>query len=55
MMDGKKRKVLLIVNPCAGRSKSRAGTFDIINQFSQNDYEFSVHTTKCRGDATEHR
>ncbi len=52
-MQGEKRKVLLIVNPCAGRTKSRAGTFDIINQFSQNDYEFSVHMTKGRGDATE--
>ena len=52
-MENEKRKVLLIVNPCAGRSKSRAGTFDIVNQFSKNDYEFSIHTTKCQGDATE--
>ncbi|MGN1418903.1 MAG: diacylglycerol/lipid kinase family protein [Acutalibacteraceae bacterium] len=47
-----KRKVLLIVNPCAGRTKSRAGTFDIVNKFSNNDYDFSIHTTTCRGDAT---
>ncbi len=47
-----KRKVLLIVNPCAGRSKSRAGTFEIVDRFSSNDYQFSVHTTKCSGDAT---
>lgn len=51
-MDNEKRKVLLIVNPCAGRTKSRAGTFDIVNKFSNNDYKFSVHTTTCQGDAT---
>lgn len=51
-MENQKRNVLLIVNPCAGRTKSRAGTFDIVNKFSTNDYEFSIHTTTCRGDAT---
>ena len=51
-MDNEKKKVLLIVNPCAGRTKSRAATFDIVDKFSQSDYEFSVHTTTCRGDAT---
>lgn len=52
MESNKKRKVLLIVNPCAGRTKSRAGTFDIVNKFSNNDYKFSIHTTTCQGDAT---
>lgn len=47
-----KRKVLLIVNPCAGKTKSRAGTFDIVDKFSKNDYEFTVRTTTCQGDAT---
>ncbi len=47
-----KKKVLLIVNPCAGRNKSRAGTFDIVDGFSKNDYKFSIHTTTCQGDAT---
>ncbi len=47
-----KKKVLLIVNPCAGRTKSRAATFDIIDKFSANDYEFTVRTTTCQGDAT---
>lgn len=51
-MENNKNKVLLIVNPCAGRTKSRAGTFDIVNKFSTNDYDFSIHTTKCQGDAT---
>lgn len=52
MQNENKRKVLLIVNPCAGRTKSRAGTFDIVNKFSNNDFDFSIHTTTCRGDAT---
>ncbi len=51
-MENNKRNVLLIVNPCAGRTKSRAGTFDIVDKFSSNDYQFSVHTTTCQGDAT---
>lgn len=52
-MDNERKKVLLIVNPCAGKTKSRAATFDIVDKFTKNDYEFSVHTTTCRGDATE--
>lgn len=51
-MSDQKSKVLLIVNPCAGKTKSRAGTFDIVDKFSTNDYDFSIHTTTCRGDAT---
>lgn len=48
----KKQNVLLIVNPCAGRTKSRAGTFDIVNKFSGTDYDFTIQTTACQGDAT---
>lgn len=47
-----KKKALLIVNPCSGKNKSRAGTFDIVDKFSKSDYEFSIHSTKCQGDAT---
>lgn len=47
-----KKKALLIVNPCAGKTKSRAGTFDIVDKFSKSDYEFTVRPTTCRGDAT---
>lgn len=48
----KKKKALLIVNPCSGRNKSRAGTFEIVDAFSNSDYDFEVHTTTCQGDAT---
>lgn len=50
-MENEKKKVLLIVNPCSGKSKSRASADDIINKFS-DDYIFSVHHTTCQGDAT---
>lgn len=51
-MENDRKKVLLIVNPCAGKNKSRTGTFDIVDKFSSNDYEFTVRTTTCQGDAT---
>lgn len=51
-MADKKKKALLIVNPCAGKTKSRAGTFEIVDKFSKNDYEFAIHPTTCQGDAT---
>ena len=48
-----KRKVLLIVNPCAGKNKTRAGTFDIVDRFSSEEYDFTVKTTTGPNDATE--
>ena len=47
-----KKKVLLIVNPTSGKNTSRKGTFDIVDRFSGADYDFTVKTTTCRGDAT---
>ena len=47
-----KKKILLIVNPCAGRNKTRTGTFDIVDKFSAADYDFDVKTTTGPGDAT---
>ena len=47
-----KKKVLLIVNPCAGKTKSRISSADIVENFSKNDYEFTMKATTCQGDAT---
>ena len=47
-----KKKALLIVNPCSGKDKTRAEAMDIVDKFSKDDYEISVHPTKCQGDAT---
>lgn len=51
-MEKQKKKVLLVVNPCAGKTKSRISSADIINQFSEDDYEFTMKATTCQGDAT---
>ena len=45
------KRVLLIINPCAGKSSKRAGAYDIINCFP-SDYEITTEFTKCTGDAT---
>ncbi|MBR5437967.1 MAG: diacylglycerol kinase family lipid kinase [Clostridia bacterium] len=47
-----KKKILLVLNPCAGRTKSRASAEEIIEKFSEEDYEFTVRNTTCQGDAT---
>ena len=47
-----KKNALLIVNPCSGKDKTRSEAMDIFDKFSQDDYEISVHPTKCQGDAT---
>ncbi|MBP9988760.1 MAG: YegS/Rv2252/BmrU family lipid kinase [Ruminococcus sp.] len=49
-MEGK--KILLIINPCAGRNKKRIGMLDIINKLSSGNCEFTTKTTRCQGDAT---
>ena len=45
------KKLLFIVNPRAGRSKSRSPLFDAIAVFSQAGYLVSLHTTTAPGDA----
>ena len=50
-MDNKK-KVLLITNPCAGKSKSRISATDVMAKFPEEDYEFTLKATTCQGDAT---
>lgn len=47
------KKMLVIINPCAGRTKSRQGTFDIVDVLSTLNYDFNLKTTTKRGDATE--
>ena len=46
-----KKKILLIVNPCAGRDRGRANISDIVALFPK-EYEFDIRETKGRGDAT---
>ncbi len=46
------KKLLFIVNPRAGRTKSSAPLFDAVCVFSEAGYLVSVRTTRRRGDAT---
>ncbi len=48
-----RKNVLLIINPTAGKMKSKTGMFDIVDLFCKNDYFVSVQTTARRGHATE--
>lgn len=50
-MDEKK-KALLIVNPKAGKDKTRANTLNIVEKLSVAGYDFTVRNTTCAGDAT---
>ena len=47
------KKLLMIVNPSAGRSKSRGPLFDAAAILSQAGYLISIHNTVCAGDAAE--
>lgn len=48
-----RKKLLLIVNPRAGRSKSRGPLYDAASIFSQAGYLLNIHNTTESGDATE--
>ncbi len=48
----KKKKALLIFNPCSGKNSSRASCEEIVAEFPESDYEFTVRETTCQGDAT---
>lgn len=43
--------VLLIINPCAGKTSKRPQVYDIIKHFPEN-YKFTTEFTRCSGDAT---
>ena len=45
------KKLLMIVNPAAGRSKSREPLFDAAALFSRAGYLLSIHVTDSPGDA----
>ena len=47
------KKLLMIVNPRAGRNKSRSPLFDAVSVFSEAGYLVRVHNTAGPGDAEE--
>lgn len=46
------KKMMLVINPRAGRMQSRNNLFNLINFFYQNGYEVTVYPTQKRSDAT---
>lgn len=48
-----RKNLLLIVNPVAGKMKSKNSLFDIINVFCEHDYRVTIELTQRRGHATE--
>lgn len=49
----KMKRILLVVNPCAGMKKSQRYLADIISELNRGGYEVCVHITQGRGDATD--
>lgn len=49
----KLKKVLLIINPCAGQNRKRVSAEDFIENFPADEYEFTVKHTEKAGHATE--
>ncbi len=45
------KKILLIINPCSGKSSKRPDTYDIVKCFPSN-YKIDLEFTRCQGDAT---
>ncbi len=48
-----KNKMLLIVNPCSGRTRGRKTIDELIGRDLTDSFDVTVIKTKCRGDATE--
>ena len=45
------KKQLLIVNPCAGKNRTRSDLGEIINAFPDGVFDFTIKYTTCQGDA----
>ena len=45
------QKVLLIINPCAGKMKSKSNLFNIVNCFCINNFDVTIYITSKKGDA----
>lgn len=46
-----KKKMLLIVNPKAGKGQIKNHLLQIVNLFVENQYDVTIHVTQCAGDA----
>lgn len=49
--ENRRKKALLIVNPCAGKNRTRSDLGEIINAFPDGVFDFTIKYTTCQGDA----
>ena len=47
------KKLLLIINPVAGKMKSKNALFDIVKVFCDHDFDVNIKLTARRGHGTE--
>ena len=47
------KKLLFILNPCAGMKKATRNLVDILSVFNRADYQVDTYITAARGDATQ--
>lgn len=53
MQISDRKKILLIINPIAGKLSTKSSRFQMANLFIQNGYQVDLKTTKAKGHATE--
>ena len=46
------KKLLLIINPLAGRQQAQTDLYKMVKIFSDHDYEVTVYPTRARLDCT---
>lgn len=51
MLTGHKQRLMLIINPTAGKNRARDNLFMLVNYFFLNDYHVTVFPTQAKGDA----
>lgn len=51
MLTGQKQKLMLVINPTAGKNRARDNLFMLINYFFTHDYHVTVFPTQAKGDA----
>ena len=49
--ERRRKKALLIVNPCAGKNRTRANLSEIVDAFPDGVFDFTIKYTTCQGDA----
>ena len=46
--ENRRKKALLIVNPCAGKNRTRSDLGEIVNAFPDGVFDFTIKYTTCQ-------